>query len=274
MLAGENGRGRRPRNSEPGRRGAAKKKLPASRVAAFSRRMAFKHWPLVRDVRFAQKSGRFLRGARKRRPEIDWDEYLRIARHFKQDDMGSFQERGYLFQLASDLPANAQVIEVGSWMGASTCFIAGGLKGDKAKIFAVDNFQGLSTCGEDSAWYNRHFKQLGSNSTLEIFRANFAALGFANRSEPVVSDSLAAAKTLEAKRGTIDFIFIDGDHSYAACKADIEAWTPFVKKGGVIAFHDFGSRADGVTRAIFETIKANRFAEIVGVAGTIIAFRV
>ena len=76
--------------------------------------MAFKHWPLVRDVRFAQKCGRYLRGARKRRPELNWDEYHRIARHFKQDDMGSFPERGYLFQLASDLPANAQVIEVGS----------------------------------------------------------------------------------------------------------------------------------------------------------------
>src|SRR3954463_1760051 len=81
--------------------------------------MAFKHWPLVRDVRFAQKCGRFLRGARKRRGDLNWDEFLRIARHFKTDDMGSFTERGYLFQLASDLPVNAQVIEVGSWMGAS-----------------------------------------------------------------------------------------------------------------------------------------------------------
>jgi predicted O-methyltransferase YrrM len=235
--------------------------------------MAFKHWPLVRDVRFAQKCGRYLHGARKRRPELNWDEFLRIARHFKNDDMGSFPERGYLFQLASDAPENAQVVEVGSWMGASTCFLAGGLKGPAAKIFAVDNFRGLSTCGEDAAWYNRHFKKLGADSTLEIFRANFAALGFAARSEPVVNDSLAAARALAAKHGAIDLIFIDGDHSYAACQADIGAWAPFVKRGGVMAFHDFGSRAEGVTRAIFEGIKAGRFAEIIGVAGTIIAFR-
>ncbi|HVS50784.1 MAG TPA: class I SAM-dependent methyltransferase [Opitutaceae bacterium] len=235
--------------------------------------MTFKHWPIVRDVRFAQKSGRYLRGARKRRPDLNWAEFLRVARHFKRDDMGSLPERGFLFQLASDLPAGAQVVEVGSWMGASTCFIAAGLKGDAAKIFAVDNFQGLSTCGEDAAWYGRHFRQLGANSTLDIFRENFAALGFARRAEPVVSDSLAAAQSLAAKRGAIDFVFIDGDHSYDGCRADIAAWTPFVKPGGVIAFHDFGSRADGVTRAIFEAIKAGRFAEIVGVAGTIVAFR-
>jgi hypothetical protein len=42
----------------------------------------------------------------------------------------------------------------------------------------------------------------------------------------------------------------------------------------VIAFHDFGSRADGVTRAIFEAIKADCFTEIIGQANTIIAFRV
>ena len=160
-------------------------------------------------------------------------------------------------------------------MGASTCFIAGGLKG-AAKIYAVDNFQGLSTCGEDAAWYSRHFRMMGKASTLEIFQRNFSELGFTERAEPVVSDSLAAAKQLAERKGLkgdVDFIFIDGDHSYDACKADILAWSPFVKRGGVIAFHDFGSRADGVTRAIFEETKAGRFAEIVGVANTIIAFR-
>ena len=49
-------------------------------------------------------------------------------------------------------------------------FLAAGLKGEKAKVLAVDNFQGLSTCGEDAAWYQRHFRKLGTNSTLEIFR--------------------------------------------------------------------------------------------------------
>ncbi len=235
--------------------------------------MAFKHWPLVRDVRFALKIGRYLRGARKRRPDLDWDEFRRVATQFKLDDMGSFPERGYLFQLAADAPADAKVVEIGSWMGASTCFLAAGLKGAAAKICAVDNFQGLSMCGEDVTWYQRHFQKLGTNSTLDIFKANFATLGLSARAEPVVSDSLAAARSLAAMKGTVDLIFVDGDHSYEGCKADIEAWLPYMKKGGVMAFHDFGSRASGVTQAIFETIKAGRFAEIVGVANTIIAFR-
>ena len=234
--------------------------------------MVFKHWPLVRDIRFAQKFGRFLHGARRRRGDLNWEEFRRIARRFKTDDMGSLPERGYLFQLASDLPAGAMVIEVGSWMGASTCFLAGGLKG-AAKIYAVDNFQGLSTCGEDSAWYARHFRAQGRVGTLGIFQRNISALGFSGRAEPVVSDSLAAARALATLRGTVDLVFIDGDHSYDACKADIAAWAPFVKPGGVMALHDFGSRADGVTRAIFEAIRAGQFIEILGVANTLIAFK-
>lgn len=38
--------------------------------------------------------------------------------------------------------------------------------------------------------------------------------------------------------GTIDFLFIDGDHSYRGVKDDFEMYSPFVKKGGCIAFHD------------------------------------
>lgn len=236
--------------------------------------MAFKTWPFVRDLRFLQKSGRFLHGARKRRPDLDWNRFRRVAEHFKTDDMGSLPERGFLFQLASDLPADAQVVEIGSWMGASTCFIGAGLKGGQAKVHAVDNFAGQSTCGEDRAWYQRHFDSLGARSTLEIFRANASRLGLSDRLEPVVSDSVTAARAMADRRGTIDFIFVDGDHSYEGCRSDIEAWVPFAKPGGTVAFHDFGSRASGVTRAIFEAIREGRFAEIVGVANTIIAFRV
>ena len=67
----------------------------------------------------------------------------RLRGHVSDEDLRLVKAAGY---------SDAQVIEIGSWMGASTCFIAGGLKGDRAKIFAVDNFQGLSTCGEYLVW--------------------------------------------------------------------------------------------------------------------------
>jgi len=36
----------------------------------------------------------------------------------------------------------------------------------------------------------------------------------------------------------IDFLFIDGDHTYEGVKQDYEMYSPLVKKGGYIAFHD------------------------------------
>jgi GT2 family glycosyltransferase/predicted O-methyltransferase YrrM len=36
----------------------------------------------------------------------------------------------------------------------------------------------------------------------------------------------------------VDFLFIDGDHSYAGVKQDYEMYAPLVRKGGLIGFHD------------------------------------
>jgi predicted O-methyltransferase YrrM len=36
----------------------------------------------------------------------------------------------------------------------------------------------------------------------------------------------------------IDFLFIDGDHSYEGVKTDFEIYAPYVRRGGLIAFHD------------------------------------
>jgi cephalosporin hydroxylase len=36
----------------------------------------------------------------------------------------------------------------------------------------------------------------------------------------------------------LDFLFIDGDHSYEGVKADWDMYREFVRKGGIVAFHD------------------------------------
>lgn len=39
----------------------------------------------------------------------------------------------------------------------------------------------------------------------------------------------------------VDFLFIDGDHSYAGVKADFELYSPLVRSGGLVALHDIVS---------------------------------
>ncbi len=50
-------------------------------------------------------------------------------------------------------------------------------------------------------------------------------------------ESLNSVKKI-LKENNLDFLFIDGDHSYEGVKKDFELYAPLVKKNGLIAFHD------------------------------------
>jgi predicted O-methyltransferase YrrM len=47
----------------------------------------------------------------------------------------------------------------------------------------------------------------------------------------------------------LDFLFIDGDHSYEGVRTDFELYGPLVREGGLIALHDINpdQRAQGST---------------------------
>jgi predicted O-methyltransferase YrrM len=49
-----------------------------------------------------------------------------------------------------------------------------------------------------------------------------------------------------------DFVYIDACHEYEAALADIKAWLPKVKKGGVISGHDYHLEFAGVIKAVQE----------------------
>lgn len=58
-----------------------------------------------------------------------------------------------------------------------------------------------------------------------------------------------SSKTVEMVRQIfrgqlIDFLFIDGDHTYQGVLADFKAYGPMVRSGGLIAFHDILPRKD------------------------------
>ena len=57
------------------------------------------------------------------------------------------------------------------------------------------------------------------------------------KTDIIVNFSVEAAKQFED--GYFDFVYIDADHSYKGVMADLEAWYPKIRKGGMIAGHDY-----------------------------------
>ena len=52
----------------------------------------------------------------------------------------------------------------------------------------------------------------------------------------------------------IDFLFIDGDHTYEGVKRDYEMYSPLVRKGGIVAFHDIGQNEQGGVHHVWNDV--------------------
>ena len=128
-------------------------------------------------------------------------------------------ELDWLYKTASGVNS---VIEIGSWKGKSTHALLSGCKGD---VWAIDHFKG--SVGEEE-----EHKEAKEHDIYEDFIKNVG--GFKNL-HVLKTTSLEAVKTFNDK--SVDMVFIDGEHTYEAVKADILAWTPKAKT--IICGHDY-----------------------------------
>ena len=169
---------------------------------------------------------------------------------------------GYaLMALATEGSCDGEIVEIGSFMGRSTCWLATGSKGaGRGKVFAVDHFRGSPE--HQKGEHDECEVLLTEGSTLGKFNKNITNVGIDDYVVPIVASSEEAVKDWDKP---IRLLFIDGDHSYEESKKDFELWSPFVVDGGLIAFHDV-QNAEGVTRFYVELMSApEHFVEIMQV---------
>jgi predicted O-methyltransferase YrrM len=58
--------------------------------------------------------------------------------------------------------------------------------------------------------------------------------------------------------GSLDFVFIDADHSESAVADDIACWQPKVRPGGWLGGHDYNRHFPGVVRAVDRSFNGQR----------------
>jgi len=161
----------------------------------------------------------------------DTREFVKAVEGWLTDDEGEF-----LYQAArncSGPPAGGVIVEIGSWKGKSTIWLASGSKaGNKIPVYAVDHHQGSP---EHYRWYGP-----APINTFPEFQNNIKAAGLADMVVPIVEKSAAASEKFNQP---VELIFIDGDHTYQSVKQDFELWFPKLIEGGTIVFHDTGGWA-------------------------------
>ena len=150
-----------------------------------------------------------------------------------------------LFDAAARYAARGPVLEIGSYCGKSTIYLAAAARQAGQLVVTVDHHHGSE---EHQPGWEYHDPRLvdpgtGRLDTLPRLRATLAAAGLEDHVVVVVGRSAAAARIWRTPLG---MLFIDGGHTDAAAVADYEGWAPWVAPGGVLAIHDvFADPAEG-----------------------------
>lgn len=159
---------------------------------------------------------------------------------------------GYLlYLLAAEGPGVGAIVEIGSFLGRSTAYLASGTQSARReKVHAVDHFRGSPEHQAGQAAACKVLVEEGT--TLHRFQSNLQRLGLVQQ---VVTHVAASDEAVRGWTEPIRLLFIDGEHAYEAVRRDFAMWSPFVVPGGVIGFHDVG-QWPGVSRFYQELMQA------------------
>jgi len=123
--------------------------------------------------------------------------------------------------------------EIGVWQGETSAKLLS--KYPELKLYMVDIW------GDKSNYSGEKEKQI----------AKKVVKPFGHRAVILHGSSVRMSQVVE--NGSLDFVFIDANHSYKSVKEDNEVWYPKVCVGGYIMGHDYlNPKRPGVKRAVDE----------------------
>lgn len=195
-----------------------------------------------------------------------WTHYAFIGRRRGVTGLVDFVLGNYFFgamQVPSELAALGKVVaelrperalEIGTARGGTLLLLAR-LASPRATIVSVDLPGGRfgGGYGRWRRWCYLRFAR--SRQRLHLLQGDSHSAG--------MLDLLQVA--LDGQ--PLDYLFIDGDHTYEGVRRDFEMYGPLVRKGGIIAFHDIAehpTRIDCEVARFWREIKPwHRHEEIV-----------
>lgn len=148
------------------------------------------------------------------------------------------------------------VLEIGSLMGFSLKHFMHYAK-NKSTVISVD-LPVRDFCGpndyrvkEQEHNYSNEWPKWAKENNIRLY---------------LIKGMSQSKKTLDQVKSItpeLDFLFIDGNHMYEYVKMDFDMYSPLVRKGGIIAFHDIAENEEGGVFNLWNSLKINyKYTEI------------
>ncbi len=163
--------------------------------------------------------------------------------HFYQNIPGWFSYEYVYKDLVEQAEDDSLFVEIGSYKGMSSAFMAVEIinSGKNIRFECIDPMQldvGSWSCNPDE---QDGYSEKEFHARLESVKDHY-------KLHKMTSDD--AVKQYDD--ASIDFLMVDGDHSYEAVKKDILNFLPKMRSGGIIVLDD--SYELGIQKAIAETV--------------------
>jgi hypothetical protein len=127
-----------------------------------------------------------------------------------------------------------EFVEIGAWMGKSTNYMVQKIKesGKRIHFTTIDTFKGTPS----EEWHNPVVQNYNGDLFPEFIDNTLLSNNY-GLYDIIKDDSLNAVH--QFKNNSIDYIMIDGGHSYTEVTNDLKSWYKKVKPGGIISGDDY-----------------------------------
>jgi hypothetical protein len=172
-----------------------------------------------------------------------------------RDIPGWFQWRHHQEEAAAHFPDGSWFAEVGCYLGRSICSLGEVVREAELhnKILGIDTARGSGPEGVADTDAHGHAVDHGGGTFAGLLHRNIVSCGLADDIQLIISDSVAAASLFADE--SFAWVHVDARHDYDSVIADIEAWSPKVKRGGWLSGDDY--EADwwpGVVSAVHDAL--------------------
>lgn len=174
-----------------------------------------------------------------------------------------------LRELASEVRLPSCIVEIGTFRGKATCFLASGSR-DEVSIYTIDP--------HDLPGVRRPTGVIRSKRSYSDPRiAREARANIATHAEPgqvQMIQGFSHEVGVQWDGPPVGLLYVDGDHREGAVRRDFSAWHPHLSAGAIVVFDDHYENFPGVMLLVSRLLEKGIIREMEQLDGMLITERI